>query len=110
MGGKFDDEVAEEVKRLQEGDDFQERMVIRPRPRPVKVSVSSSAQVFQILRAAKNLKNSAHFKNVFISRDRTQDERKVRREAVIILRNKITEESDKHHYIRNGKVISVSAS
>ena len=108
MGGKFDNEVAEEVKRLQEGDDFQERMVIRPRP--VKVSVSSSAQVFQILRAAKNLKNSAHFKNVFISRDRTQDERKVRRAAVIILRNKITEESDKHHYIRNGKVISVSAS
>ena len=28
MGGKFDNEVAEEVKRLQEGDDFQKRMVI----------------------------------------------------------------------------------
>ena len=80
----------------------------RPVPRPVKVSVASSAHVFQILRAAKKLKDSEQFGNVFICPDRTVEERTTRREAVTSLKQKMKDEPGKRHIIRGGKVLTVS--
>ena len=77
------------------------------KPRPIKVSVSSSAHVIQILRAARKLKNSEHYQHVFIAPDRTVEERKCRRELVALLNQKRQEETDKRHFIRNGKVVSL---
>ena len=74
--------------------------------RPVKVSVISSAHAIAILRSAKRLKSVERFKNVFISPDRTTEERKSRREAVTLLRVKMEENPDKRFYIRNNKVLS----
>ena len=76
-------------------------------PRPVKVSVASSAHVFQILRAARKLKDSERYKKVFISPDRTPEERKIRREAVASLKKMSEEDPGKRHYIRAGKVVTV---
>ena len=50
----------------------------RDRPRLVKISLSSSAHVIQILRSARNLKNSEQYKRVFICPDRTAEEQKAR--------------------------------
>ena len=74
--------------------------------RPVKVSVASSAHAIAILRSAKRLKSVERFKNVFISPDRTTEERKSRREAVALLRKKTLDNPDKRFFIRNNKVLS----
>ena len=74
--------------------------------RPVKVSLASSAHAIAILRSAKRLKSVERFKNVFISPDRTTEERKSRREAVALLRVKTQENPGKHFFIRNNKVLS----
>ena len=74
--------------------------------RPVKVSVASSAHAIAILRSAKRLKSVERFKNVFISPDRTTEERKSRREAVALLRVKTQENPGKHFFIRNNTVLS----
>ena len=75
-------------------------------PRPVKVSVASSAHAMEILWSAKRLKNVEHFKNVFISPDRTSEERKNRREVVALLKKKLQDEPGKRYFIRNGTVVS----
>ena len=78
-------------------------------PRPIKVSLTSSTYVHQILQAARGLKTSEAFKNVFVCPDRTIDERKARKGAVTELKQKQLAEPTKKHYIRGGKVITESA-
>ena len=79
------------------------------KPRPIKVSMASSAHVSQILRAARSLSHSDSFKNVFVCPDRTVDERKARKEAVTVLQKRIADDPNNKHYIRGGKVVTVSA-
>ena len=80
------------------------------KPRPVKVSVGSSAHVFQILRAARNLKDSHNFEHVFLGPDRSVEERKIRRELVANLKMKRQDEPDKIHFIRGGKIVTSASS
>ena len=80
------------------------------KPRPIKVSVRSSAHVLQILRVARNLKDSEKYKHVFISPDRSVEERRIRREVVANLKKRRQDEPDKNHFIRGGKVISSASS
>ena len=54
--------------------------------RPVKVCVSSSLIVQQILSNARNLRQSAKFKTVFLSPDRSPQERESRRELIASMR------------------------
>ena len=75
-------------------------------PRPVKVSVSSSIIVAQILRRAKNLRDSENYKTVFINPDRTLEQRSAHRELVKQLKLKRNQEKDKRHYIKNGQIYS----
>ena len=79
------------------------------KPRPIKVSVNSSAHVIHILRAAGKLKHSEQCRNVFIAPDRTLEERRCRRELVVLLNKKRQEEVDKRHFIRSGKVVTLPA-
>ena len=78
-------------------------------PRPIKVSLASSAHVFQLLRAARSLRHSESYKDVFVCPDRTVDERKARKEAVIELKKKLLDDPTNKHYIRGGKVVTVSS-
>ena len=75
------------------------------RPRPVKVSVSNSSVVTQILTKCRNLRNIDRFKDVFISPDRTKEERDERRDLVKQLKLKRTAEPDKHFSIKKGQII-----
>ena len=78
-------------------------------PRPIKVSLASSAHVLQLLRAARILRHSESFKDVFVCPDRTIDERKARKEVVSELKKKLVDDPTKRHYIRGGKVVTVSS-
>ncbi len=77
-------------------------------PRPVKVTVANSSHVFQLLRAARKLKDCAKYHNVFICPDRTSEERKNRRAAVASLKQKMKDEPEKRHFIRDGKVVTTA--
>ena len=81
----------------------------KDRPRPIKVTLASSAHVIQILRMARNLRESDSFKDVFICPDRTLEERKKRQEAVTTLKKKLKDEPNKRHFIRGVKVVTVAA-
>ena len=81
----------------------------KDRLRPIKVTLASSAHVIQILRVARNLKESDSFKDVFIFPDRTLEERKKRQEAVTTLKKKLKDEPNKRHFIRGVKVVTVAA-
>jgi hypothetical protein len=77
------------------------------RHRPVKVKLADSSHVIQILRSAKKLKETDNYGSVFLSPDRSPEERKLRREAVASLKQKLTAEPDDRHFIRDGKVVTI---
>ena len=74
----------------------------------VKVCVSSSLIVQQILSNARNLRQSAKFKTVFLSPDRSPQERESRRELIASMRARALEEPDKKFYIRERQILSAS--
>jgi len=74
--------------------------------RPVKVTLSSSIIVQQILRKARDLRALEDYKQVFLSADRSVEERALHKQLVQELRNKREEEPRRKHYIRGGQVCS----
>ena len=74
--------------------------------RPVKVTFSSSTIVQQILRKSANLCKSEKFKNVYLSPDRTPEERAQHKELVLELKRRTEAEKDKKLFIRGGKICS----
>ena len=77
------------------------------RCRPVRVSLDSSDTVHSILKESKNLKGSASYSKVFISPDRTPEQRIKQNELVCEMKKKIQSDSSKHWKISKGIVISV---
>ena len=74
--------------------------------RAVKVSFASRDTAISVLAGAKRLKEYAHLKNVFISPDRSPEERAKRKQLVDQLKEKIRSEPGMYHYIQNGKLQS----
>ncbi len=72
--------------------------------RPVKVSFQSPESAISVLAGAKSLKQTVELKGVFVSPDRTPEERAERKRLVVVLKKKIQYESGKYHFIRNGKL------
>lgn len=75
--------------------------------RPVKVTLSSSVTVNQILAKAWTLRSCEEHKSVFLSADRSYEQRTRRRLLVTELKKKSADEPEKRHFIRNDKVCSV---
>ena len=75
--------------------------------RPVKAVFSnrSTAQVF--LTKAKFLRQSERYKTVYISPDRSPEERETHKQLVLQLKNKRDTDRESHHFIRDGKICSV---
>ena len=78
------------------------------KPRPIKVKLCSADAVSSILRSAKHLKNSGNNKTTFIAPDRTQEERAAHKKLVERMKEMVSEEPDKYHYIRRGAIRSVN--
>jgi hypothetical protein len=75
--------------------------------RPVKVTLTSATTVYQILKNARNLKTSDSYQSVFISPDRSPDQRAKHKELVQQLKTLSNSEKHKRHFIRDGAVHSV---
>jgi hypothetical protein len=76
--------------------------------RPIRFKVKSSETVYQILRKAKQLMNTEGNKRVFISPDRTIEERVSRQKLVKVLKEKRSADPNKHFIIRKGEVVCLS--
>ena len=77
--------------------------------RPVRVTVDKTDTVFEVLKAAKNLKQSEH-SNVYISLDKSPEERAERRKLVQEMKKKIEENPSQKLFIRKGKICSAEES
>ena len=73
--------------------------------RPIRVVLRSRETARTILGKSARLKDSDNYKTVFISPDRTLEERLERRELVAKLKEKKESEPDKSWKIRNGSVV-----
>ena len=71
--------------------------------RPIRVTVDKTETAFEVLKSAKNLKHS-RFKNVFISLDKSPEERAERKKLVEEMKKKIAENPKKKYYIRRGEL------
>ena len=75
--------------------------------RPVKVTLSSSSIVQQILAKARNLRQSENYKSIFISPDRSVEQRAQQKQLVLDLKEKCQLEPSRRHYISGGQIRSV---
>ncbi len=75
-------------------------------PRPIKFTLSSSDMVNQVLRKAKQLRTKEGYRIIYISPDRSVEERRAFKKLWEELLTKRKIESDKVHFIRNNKIVS----
>ena len=79
--------------------------------RPIKVTLGSADSVKEILSKAKTLKtlygSNEMFSKMYLAPDRSQEERIEHRKLVEEMKLLISKEPNKHHCIRNGKIVSV---
>ncbi len=75
--------------------------------RPIKVTMSNSVSVQQILQKAKSLGASVKFKTVFISPDRSPEERARQKSLILELKKKRQEDPNKRHYMKGGVIQTV---
>ena len=74
--------------------------------RPVKFTLSSCDMVNQILRKAKSLRTKEGYSTIYISPDRTVDERRAFKKLWEELQEKRKSHTGRVHYIRNNKIVS----
>lgn len=72
--------------------------------RPVKVSFDRSETVYDIMKVAKNLKTDEKYRNVYLSMDRTPEQRAERKKLVEKMKAKIKEHPNRKFYIKSGTV------
>ena len=78
--------------------------------RPVKITFRSNAVTRQVLGKAAKLRTSEKFGKVFISPDRTPNQRARQRDLVVELKKRRAEERDKKHFIRGDNVVTIGDS
>ena len=83
---------------------FEAERIGRGNERPIKIVLENKSRVFDVLSAAKNLKGMEEYCNVYISVDRTAEERASRKKLVAEMKEKISQDPGKHYYIRKGEV------
>ena len=74
--------------------------------RPVKFTLRSSDMVHQILSKAKLLRTKEGYSNIYVSPDRTVEERRAYKKLWEQLQLKRKTDSGKVHYIKNNKIVS----
>jgi len=72
--------------------------------RPVKISLRNAETVHRILTKAKNLKNSEKYRKVYISPDRTLEERRKHKQLVAEMRQLATDNPDQNFFIFRGEI------
>ena len=77
------------------------------RVRPVRVTLYNAATAKQILAKTKTLKKTARYSSVFVTPDRSPEQREVHRQLVQELKRRTADKPTERHYISGGKVWSV---
>ena len=79
------------------------------KPRPIKVTLASSGTVENVLSNARKLSHSSdeRIKKIFLAPDRSKEERLTHKKLVTEIKRLIDTEPLKHHFVRNGRIISV---
>ena len=77
--------------------------------RPVRVVLSSAHSAQSVLVKSRNLRHADKYKRVFLSPDRTVEERERQRGLVQQLKKKMEEEPQSKHYIKHGQIVSVAS-
>ena len=95
-----------DVSRIGSGVPSPSRESTNTKPRPVKVTVASSAIVKEVLSRAKHLKNCSGFKSVYLSPDRTVEQRTEHRKLVSELKQRLVDQPGQRHFIRGNSVVS----
>ena len=80
---------------------------VSDKTRPIKVEFRSSSDVDVILKNAFKLKADSDLKSVYLSPDRTKEQRAAHGKLVKQMKEMITRDSSKHYFIRENKVESV---
>ena len=81
----------------------------RPRCRPIKVTLASPEAMKFVMSKAKKLKQNPYkeYQNIYLSPDRSREERAAHKSLVAQLKQKITDDPKKYHIIRDGKIKTV---
>ncbi len=74
--------------------------------RPVKVLLSSSNIAYQVLMKSGRLKSSRQFKNIYLRPDMSIEEREIRQKLVTDLKEAISNQPGRYHYIQGGRIHS----
>ena len=77
--------------------------------RPIKFALRSSDMVKQILSKAKQLRTKESYSSIYISSDRTVEERRAFKKLWEQLQIKRKTDPDKVHYIKNNKIVSADS-
>ena len=78
--------------------------------RPVKVTLTGNGSVNHILTKARRLRTVESYKSVFLSPDRSPDERNQHRQLVLDLKQKAIQQPGKKHFIRQGQIVTTEKS
>ena len=82
-----------------------QRTTGKGKKRPIIFSVKSTDIVYQILRKSKRLKDLEGYKTVYISPNRTQDERISRQKLVNELKARRSSDPSGRYFIRKGEIV-----
>ena len=77
--------------------------------KPIRVRLSDSDQVRQLLIKKLKLRSVEGYEHVYLSPDRTVEQRATHKKLVDEMKRKRVSEPDKKHYIRNNLVVTVSS-
>ncbi|KAL5258246.1 hypothetical protein ACHWQZ_G013022 [Mnemiopsis leidyi] len=98
-------EQLEEKPRIMGCRRIGQRVTGESKKRPIIFSVKSTDIVYQILKKAKRLKDIEDFKTVYISPNRTLDERISRQKLVTELKERRSGDPTGHYFIRKGEIV-----
>jgi hypothetical protein len=79
-------------------------MVSTEKNRPIKVSLRNCKTVHRLLAKAEKLIATAAYRNVYISPDRSSEEREKHRELVAEMKRKASKDPEKHYFLLRGEV------
>ena len=76
------------------------------KPRPIKVRMRNSAAATQAINSGKKMRGRSETDRVYITPDRTPEQRAERRRLVSIMRERRKADSSQYHFIHQGSVLS----
>ena len=72
--------------------------------RPIRAVFNSREAAADVLSFSSELRQNRNYRDVYVNPDRTIEERSERRKLVALLKEKISSQPDKYHYIKNGTI------